>query len=280
MHETLKAFNSMVSQFNPISIVTRGAAFTFEGFPVIALFIAVIMIACIIAIIFWYIIRWCTMGKFAWNKNRTLSVSDLPDKYRELVESNGNNNNNKIFRHIKDKDASCWLGTWHIISTLISVIIVVFGIYVAFQVCGIDPALLIGLGVVSFLLGWTMTDFVVSLRCGLESYWGLFEEKDVLLINGVAQEVTWMGLIGFKTLSTETKIMNMNGKEKEVHILHERYHYYSAVIRNNFTKILCGGDELVCSFDERYRITQTPYDTMKMSPSNNGPNLQSFSQFF
>lgn len=247
------AFHSMLDSFYPPTIATRSTVALFEGFPIAALGIGISMGSIGVAFAVYMLIRFCGLGKYKWDNPHTYNIekqSKVRQKYAEHKEKYG------LFDILEnDKSRSQSRGLWHAAALIISTIIAVFGIYSAFQVCGIDPAIVIGLGILTAVFGWTMADLFVSARRGLEIHLeNLFGEGDFIRVNATGKmgEVTWMGVTGFKMEEvTEQGQLIVN------------YHNYSQVMASGFDRFETGGFDMVYRFKGNARLQVKTIDILK-----------------
>ena len=235
------AFNHMISQLNPVNAVVRGTAALFDGFPVALLAFGVVIGSIIAAFIVYFLIVLCFVG------NRAFDTTVAPKEWTlvdDIIQDKYNNNfgeAKKFEPKLVEIRRTRWSGIGHALAIIIAVIIIIFGVYSAFFVCGIDPAILVGLGVVSLGISWGLSPIVVEIVAAIRVHWsGILKEGDDIIYRGTGQKgkVSFMG-------ATRLKLQEID-EEGNLMVHHLGY---KQLLSAGFSQYVTGGDKHVYRYN-------------------------------
>lgn len=189
------AYLDMVRELQPEVLYTRSTAALFSGFPIALLAAGVVAGAVLLAVLWKCCIRGLVFGKRAFTGHRTYHGLRMRDV--AIVGPSGQVTHEqrpmpeyREERRGHSKDAAhvaTIVGFWGII---------LFGVYAAFQVCGIDPAILVALGAVTILFTYGVAPMIQGIISALRVFTGgLLQEDDDIFVwaIGKAMRVYWMG---------------------------------------------------------------------------------------
>jgi len=267
------AFNNMIRQLAPTHFVPRGTTALFEGFPVALLGFGVALGGILVAVGVYYLITWCSVGSRAWDTQHAPAEYSLRDEV--LRDKYGND----VWRaaewepNLVEIRRPRWSGVGHSAAIIVAVILVIFSIYAAFQVCGVDPAILVGLGVISLGISWTMADIVVELRDAIRIHSSnILREGDNITSWATRQsgKVSFMGATRFK--------MEQITKEGD-YVIH--YMGYHQLLAGGFSRYETGGEKIV--YQSRHAVQRLPQkgedNGGQVNGNNNNNNSSAVQQF-
>lgn len=195
------AFNEMINNFYPPTLLARTATAAFDGFPTAMLGFAVVVGSIIVALCVYWLIVWCAVGSRAWDS------SQIPKKYSLRDEIIRDKYGGDIFHasqlepNLVDIRRPRWTGVAHASATVLCGLIIIFGVYSGFQAGGYDPAILVGLGVIGLGLSWGLQTIVMEAVDGIRvNSQSLLLEGDNIIswATGHVGKVSYMGATRFK----------------------------------------------------------------------------------
>ena len=197
--ESALAWQEMVQKLDYHTLTVRGKTVLFENFYVAAIVIGIIAGALLLSIIYYYCFMVAALGKDAFRSHTIVEGYDVRTVYFQSEEGRrAVQISQPRLREEKRHTRTSWI---HLVAIIGYWTIILFGFYSAFQVCGIDPAILIALGAGTLLFSYGLAPLITETRDAIRVFWQRrFREGDHLLIyaNHVAGQVKWMGTDHFQ----------------------------------------------------------------------------------
>lgn len=193
------AYLDMLRELQPSNVYAKSTTALFSGFPVALLALGVIAGAIVVALLWKCCIRGIAFGKRAFSGHRTYHGLRM----RDIVERDARGQQVHTSRMVpvyEEERRSRTKDVVHVVTIVGFWGIIAFGIYAAFQVCGIDPALLVALGAGTIVLTYSVAPFVQKVVAALEVFTGgMIQEDDDVFVwaVGKSMRVYWMGTTYF-----------------------------------------------------------------------------------
>jgi hypothetical protein len=192
--EASVAWEHMVRQLDYHTLATRGKTVIFENFTTALIVIGIIAGALIVSLCYYYCCTVAGLGARAWRGHTIYEGTELRHVYMET--ETGRQQAliaHPKFREEKRSSKTSWV---HLVAIIGYWVIILFGFYSAFQVCGIDPAILIALGAGTLLFSYGLAPLISETRDAIRVFWGnrLHEGDDILVwAPHIKGRVKWMG---------------------------------------------------------------------------------------
>lgn len=229
------AWKGLMDTIDLRTIQARGAVALFDGFKTAAIAAAVIAGALALALLFYTCWTTVGLGAHAWRGHTVYEGTELrtiwcntPTGKRQMTVSRPK------FREERRRSKTSWI---HLIAIVGYWSIILFGVYSAFQVCGVDPALLIALGAGTLLFSYGLAPLISETRDAIRVFWGnrLHENDDILVwAVHIKGRVRWMGSNYF-----EMEEIDADGN------LIEHQLGYSTLLAPGFSRWVTGGAQHV-----------------------------------
>ena len=227
------AYNDMLEQIDPRNLALRGKTALFENFGTAMLVLAVVAGGLLLGVLYYYCMTTLTLGRKAWRGHTIYEGTSLRQVWMRMQDGSTRHATvaHPQFREETRSSRSSWA---HLVAIIGYWAIVLFGIYSAFQVCGIDPAILIALGAGTLLFSYGLAPLISNTRDAIRVFWqNRFREGDMIFVWAarVKGRVNWMG-----SDYVELEEINDDGE----YIEHQLS--YSTIITPGFSRWVTGGE--------------------------------------
>lgn len=237
----LVAFNGMINELSPTRAASIAIVRVFEGAPTALLGISVAFGGVFAAFIVYWLIVWLALGKQAWDvqhipKGWTLRDEVFRDKYQHdqiAVQ--------KYAPQLFEVRRPRWSGIAHAVAIILCVSIVILGVYVAFQVCGIPPSILVGLGVVGLGISWGLQGLVMEIVAAIQIHLGNEAREGDNIWYWAGNKYGKIKYMGATRVVFEE--VNENGDMLVHHLT------YRQLLGSGFTRFESGGERFVYRYD-------------------------------
>ena len=229
--EAALAWQELTQKLDYHTLADKGEAALYQNFYVAAIVAGVIAGALAVAVIFYYCFMTASLGKEAWRGHTIHEGYEVRTVYFQSEE--GRKAVQVARPKLRDEKRLTRKSWIHLVAIIGYWAIILFGIYSAFQVCGIDPAILVALGAGTLLMSYGLAPLVTETRDAIRVFWQKrFQEGDHMLVyaNHVKGQVKWMGTDHF-----EMEMVDDAGDLVEIQM------GYSTVLAGGFQRWVTGG---------------------------------------